>query len=135
MLSEFRAFLTGSNALALAIGVIIGTALGGVVTSLVEDVIMPPVGYLLGNVDFSALKIVLKQATDPADPTTEVAIRWGAFVNALITFVVVGFVVFWLGRMLVKPAPVEATKVCPFCRETVPAEATKCRACGSALTA
>jgi large conductance mechanosensitive channel len=77
---EFRAFLLKTNALALAIGVIIGAALGTVVTSLVNDIIMPPIGVILGGVDFSQLKIVLKEAT--GDPATEVAIRWGAFVNA-----------------------------------------------------
>ena len=135
MLSEFRGFLTKSNALALAIGVIIGTALGGVVSSLVADIIMPPIGLLLGGIDFSSLKIVLKAATDPADPTTEVAIRWGLFIQSLITFVVIGFVVFWIGRTMIKEQPGPATQVCPFCREEVAADATKCRYCTSALTA
>ena len=125
MLSEFRAFLTGSNALALAIGVIIGAALGAVVTSLVEDIIMPPIGVLLGGVDFSALAIPLGDSG--------AAIRWGEFLNALITFVIVGFVVFWLGKTLIKPAPAAATQTCPYCRETVVAEATKCKYCGSTL--
>lgn len=133
MLSEFRSFLTKSNALALAIGVIIGTALGGVVSSLVDDIIMPPVGLLLGGVDFADLKIVLKAATDPADPTTEVAIRWGTFVNTLITFIVIALVVFWIGRTMIKEAPAPATQTCPFCKEEVAAGATKCRYCGSAL--
>jgi large conductance mechanosensitive channel len=101
MLGEFKGFLTKSNALALAIGVIIGTALGGVVNSLVNDVIMPPVGYLLGGVDFSSLKIVLK---DPVggDPATEVAIRWGAFLNTVIAFVVIAFVVFLVAKALIR---------------------------------
>jgi large conductance mechanosensitive channel len=103
MVGEFRAFLTKSNALALAIGVIIGTALGAVVNSLVQDIIMPPIGYALGGVDFDDLKILLKAAVD-GDPTTEVAIRWGAFVNSVITFVVIAFVVFWVGRMLIHEA-------------------------------
>jgi large conductance mechanosensitive channel len=132
MLSEFRSFLTKSNALALAIGVIIGTALGGVVTSLVDDIIMPPVGLLLGGVDFSELKIVLKASTDPA---AEVAIRWGAFINALITFIVIALVVFWIGRAVIREAPGPETQICPFCKEEVAAAATKCRHCGSALTA
>jgi large conductance mechanosensitive channel len=132
MVSEFRAFLTKSNALALAIGVIIGTALGGVVTSLVDDVIMPPIGLALGGVDFSQLKIVLRQATG-GDPTTEVAIRYGTFINAVITFVVVAFVVFWIGRLLVREAPAPATKTCPYCKEAVAVDATKCRYCGSQL--
>ena len=110
MFAEFRAFLTKTNALALAIGVIIGAALGAVVTSLVNDVIMPPIGYALGGVDFSQLKIVLK-APVTGDPTTEVAIRWGLTVNALITFIVVALVVFLIARALIRekeeapPAP------------------------------
>ena len=104
MFGEFNAFLTRSNALALAIGVIIGTALGAVVNSLVNDIIMPPIGYALGGVDFAGLKIVLKDAV-AGDPTTEVAIRWGLLVNAIIVFVVVAFVVFWLGRLLIREEP------------------------------
>lgn len=132
MLSEFRAFLATSNALALAIGVILGAAMGTVVGSLVNDVIMPPIGYALGGVDFSNLRIVL-DAGDPADPATEVAIRYGAFINSVISFVVVGFVVFWLARTLVKEAPAAPTQTCPYCRESVALEATKCRWCGSQL--
>jgi large conductance mechanosensitive channel len=110
MLAEFRAFLTKTNALALAIGVIIGTALGAVVNSLVKDVIMPPIGYALGGVDFADLKYVLKPAVNN-DPTTEVAIRWGLTINALITFIVVALVVFLIARSLIRekeeapPAP------------------------------
>ena len=133
MLGEFRGFLLKSNALALAIGVIIGGALGTVVNSLVNDIIMPPIGFVLGGVDFSALKIVLKSAVG-GDPATEVAIRYGTFINTLITFIVVALVVFWLGRMLIREAPPPPTQTCPFCKEEVAAEATKCRHCGSALT-
>lgn len=132
MLSEFRAFLTTSNALALAIGVIIGAAMGTVVSSLVNDVLMPPIGYVLGGVDFSDLKIVL-DAGDPADPTTEVAIRYGAFINAVISFIVVALVAFWFARALVKQPPAAPTQTCPYCRESVALEATKCRWCGSQL--
>jgi large conductance mechanosensitive channel len=136
MLSEFRAFLTKSNALALAIGVIIGTALGGVVTSLVDDIIMPPIGLALGGVDFGSLKLVLK-AAQGGDPATEVAIRYGTFINTLITFIVIAFVVFWIGRTMIREAPAApapATQVCPYCKEEVAATATKCRYCGSTLT-
>lgn len=104
MLNEFKAFLLKTNALALAIGVIIGVALNSVVTSLVNDIIMPPVGVLLGGVDFSALKIVLKDAVG-GDAATEVAIRWGLFINTVIAFIVVAFVVFIIGRIMIKDEP------------------------------
>jgi large conductance mechanosensitive channel len=97
----FREFLTKSNALALAIGVIIGAALNGVVTSLVNDVIMPPIGWALGGVDFSQLKIVL--GTNAAGE--EVAIRWGLLVNALIVFLIVALVVYWISKIFIKEGP------------------------------
>jgi len=106
MVGEFRAFLTKSNALALAIGVIIGAALGAVVNSLVNDIIMPPIGYALGGVDFKELKYVLKAAVgNPPDPTTEVAIRWGNFLQLLIVFFVVSLVVFLIARTFIREAP------------------------------
>jgi len=135
MLSEFRAFLVKTNALALAIGVIIGAALGTVVTSLVNDIIMPPVGLLLGGVDFASLRLVLREAVG-GDPATEVAIRYGAFINALIAFVIVVFVVWRLSKMFIReeaPAQEPELKSCPFCLEQVPAAATRCRACTSNL--
>ena len=105
MVGEFKAFLTKSNTLALAIGVIIGAALGAVVNSLVNDIIMPPIGYLLGGVNNNDLAIVLKPAVN-GDPATEVAIRWGAFLQTVITFVIIAFVVFWIARLLIRePAP------------------------------
>ena len=104
MLAEFRDYLVKSNAMALAVGVIIGVALGAVVTSLVNDIIRPPIGLLLGSVDFSTLKIVLKTASD-GDPATEVAIRYGLFVNALISFLVVAFVVWRISKSLLKEEP------------------------------
>ena len=130
MWSEFKAFLTKSNALALAIGVVIGVALGAVVNSLVNDIIMPPIGYALGGVDFSQLKIVLKEAVDPAK---EVAIRYGNFINVLIVFVIVAFVVFLIARAFIKEAPAAPTKECPYCKESVAEAASKCRFCGSAV--
>jgi large conductance mechanosensitive channel len=135
MWSEFRAFLFKSNALALAIGVIIGAALGAVVDSLVKDIIMPPVGLLLGGIDFANQKIVLKAATG-GDPATEVAIRYGNFINLVIAFVVVAFIVFMIARTFIKEAPKEPEpkmRTCPYCRDLVPADATKCRSCTSEL--
>jgi large conductance mechanosensitive channel len=124
--AEFKGFLLKSNALALAIGVIIGVALGAVVTSLVNDIIMPPIGYLLGNVDFSQMKIVLGTSADGE----EVAIRWGAFLNTLITFVIVAFIVWQISKLFIKEAEV---KTCPFCKEANAVDASKCKACASAI--
>jgi large conductance mechanosensitive channel len=123
MLAEFRSFLVKSSALALAIGVIIGAALGSVVTSLVDDIIMPPVGRLLGGVDFSTFAIDLGGGA---------AIRYGAFINTVISFVIIAFVAWSLTRFFIKPEPV-AMKTCPYCREQVIADVTKCRYCGSEL--
>ncbi len=131
-MSGFREFLLKTNALALAVGVIIGVAMGQVVQSLVNDIIMPPVGLALGNIDFSQMKWVLKAATG-GDPKTEVAIRYGTFINLVIAFVVIAFVVYVISGIFLKPAPEAPTKTCQFCKETVPADATKCRACGSAI--
>jgi large conductance mechanosensitive channel len=135
MVGEFKTFLLKTNALALAIGVIIGIALNTIVNSLVNDIVMPPIGYLLGGVDFSSFKIVLKAATG-GDPATEVAIRYGSLINAVIVFVVVALVVFWVGKMFIKTAPAEPpapTKACPFCREANALDASKCKFCASEI--
>jgi large conductance mechanosensitive channel len=132
MMSEFRGFLLTTNALALAIGVIIGTALGTVVNSLVNDIIMPPIGLALGGVDFRQLKWVLKEAAG-GDPATEVAIRWGLFLNAVIAFLVIAFVVWQLSKMFIREEAAAETKSCPFCKEPNALDATKCRACASAI--
>ena len=130
-MSEFRAFLLKTNALALAIGVIIGAALGVVVTSLVNDIIMPPIGLALGGVDFNTLQYVLKQG---ATPEETVAIRYGSFIQAVITFIVVALVVFWIRkRFLPKEADEAPTRLCPFCREINSLEATRCKACTSEM--
>ena len=132
MVGEFRGFLLKTNALALAVGVIIGTALGTVVNSLVNDIIMPPVGLLLGGIDFAAQKFILKDAVG-GDPATEVAIRWGLFINSIIAFVVIAFVVWWISRMFIKDEPPAEVKTCPFCMEPNALAATKCRACASTI--
>jgi large conductance mechanosensitive channel len=141
MLAEFKAFLLKTNALALALAVIIGAALGTVVTSLVNDIIMPPIGLILGGLDFSELRWVL-QAAAGGDPATEVAIRYGAFVNAVISFAVVAFVVWRISKVVMRDevaaaAPVETASMqtCPYCREMVAVDATRCRACTSDLVA
>ncbi len=132
MWSEFKGFLLKTNALALAVGVIIGGALGTVVNSLVNDIIMPPIGMALGGVDFANLKIVLKEAVG-GDAATEVAIRWGSFINAVIAFLVIAFVVWQISKMFIKPEPEAEVKTCPFCKEPNAIDATKCKACASAI--
>jgi large conductance mechanosensitive channel len=127
MVSEFRAFLAKTNAMALAIGVIIGVALGAVVNSLVKDIIMPPVGWLLGGVDFGALTYAL-----PEKDGKIVTINYGAFINSLITFIVVALVVFWISKLFIRDVA-DPTKECPFCREANAIDATKCKFCASAI--
>jgi large conductance mechanosensitive channel len=138
MLAEFKAFLLKTNALALAVGVIIGVALGNVVNSLVNDLIMPPIGVALGGVDFGSLVIKLKDATTDAagKPVPEVDIRYGTFINVVIAFVVIAFVVFLIARSFLKEAPAAPpapSKTCPFCKEANAVDATKCRACASSI--
>jgi large conductance mechanosensitive channel len=112
--------------------VIIGGALGTVVSSLVNDIIMPPIGMALGGVDFAQLKIVLKDAVG-GDPATEVAIRYGTFLNSIIAFLVIAFVVWQIARMFIKEPPPAEGKTCPFCKEPNAPDATKCRACASTI--
>jgi large conductance mechanosensitive channel len=128
MLSEYKAFLLKTNALALAIGVIIGASLGQVVNSLVNDVIMPPIGYVLGGVDFSSLRLVLGQSDGK-----EVTINYGTFINTIVTFVIVAFIVFWVSKMFIPEEATDPTKECPFCREANAVEATKCKFCASPI--
>ena len=102
-------------------------ALGNVVNSLVNDLIMPPIGLALGGIDFGQLKIMLKAATG-GDPTTEVALRWGNFVN-----VVIAFVVYMIAKAFIKEEATAPVKTCPACREANALDATRCRACTSAI--
>ena len=134
-MSDFREFLLKTNALALAIGVIIGAALGGVVNSLVNDIIMPPIGVVLGGVDFSGLVIKLKDATTDAagKAVPEVDIRWGNFINVVIAFVVIAFVVYWISKLFIKEEVAGPSKTCPACKEANAVDATRCRACTSAI--
>ena len=96
MLADFRAFIMRGNVLDLAVGVVIGAAFGAIVTSLVNDIIMPPIGMLMGGVDFSDLKIVLKEAVSADVP--EVAIYYGRFINAVISFLIIALAVFLMVR-------------------------------------
>jgi len=133
MVREFREFLLKQNALALAVGVIIGAAIGKVVTSMVGDVLMPVISLALPQGEWRAAKIILSQSVGPDGKEVVNAINYGAFIGTIIDFVIIAFVVFMIVRQLLKPAPDAPTKVCTFCRETIPADATKCKACTSAV--
>jgi large conductance mechanosensitive channel len=133
MWREFREFLLKQNALALAIGVIIGAAVGKVVTSIVSDLLMPLIGLALPGGNWREWKYVLSTAVGPDGKETVNAINYGAFVGTVVDFVIVAFVVFLIVRQFLKPAPASPTRGCPFCLETIPVGATKCRACTSTL--
>ncbi|WP_312597987.1 large-conductance mechanosensitive channel protein MscL [Brevundimonas sp.] len=112
LLSEFREFAVKGNVVDLAVGVIIGGAFGKIVTSLVDQVIMPPIGWLIGGIDFADLKITLP--TNPTNPTGEPAvIEYGAFINVLIQFVIVAFVIFMMVKLINKMRRQEAAKPDP----------------------
>jgi large conductance mechanosensitive channel len=133
MISEFRAFLTRTNALALAVGVIVGAAIGNVVSSFAADILMPLVGKLLPNGDWRSARIVLTTGHDANGKITENAILYGHFAGTVIDFVIISFVVFLIVRWLIRPAPDPATKKCPECLETKPAAARRCRACTASV--
>ena len=134
MLKEFKAFAMRGNVLDLAVGIIIGGAFGTIVKSLVDDVIMPPIGLALGNVDFSNLFLLLKEGDKAPPPYSTLAeahaagavtVNYGLFVNSIITFLIVAFAVFLIVRAAnrLKPADAAApsTKDCPYCRMAIPA--------------
>ena len=149
ILKEFREFAVRGNALDLAVGVVIGGAFGTIVKSLVDDIIMPPIGILLGNVDFSNLFFVLKEGSKQVGPYVSVAaakeagaitLNLGLFINAVISFTIIAFAVFALVKVInqlrrEKPAetPAPDTKACPYCCSQVPVAATRCPQCTSSL--
>ena len=133
MWREFREFLLKQNALALAVGVIIGGAVGKVVTAIVADLLMPVVGLGLPGGNWREWKYVLSQSVGPDGKAVVNSINYGAFFGTLVDFVIVAFVVFLIVKQFLKPAPATPTKGCPYCLETVPIGATKCRACASAI--
>ena len=133
MWREFKDFLLKQNALALAVGVITGAAMGRVVTSLVSDMLMPLLSLGMPHGDWRASKIVLSTVVGPDGKEVVNSINYGAFVGTIVDFVIVAFAVFLVVKWILKPEPAAATKTCPYCMETVPTGATKCRACASAL--
>ncbi len=150
MLKEFKEFAMRGNVIDMAVGIIIGAAFGTIVSSLVADVIMPPIGLLLGRVDFSNLFVVLRGGGVPGPYGTLVAakqagavtLNYGAFVNTVISFLIVAFSVFLLIRGINRlrrqkeaPPAVPTTKTCPYCFSTIPIKATRCAFCTSELKA
>jgi len=142
MLKEFKEFAVRGNVLDMAVGIIIGAAFGRIITSLVNDVLMPPIGLLVGKVDFSNLFINLSGTSYPSLAEARKAgaslVAYGAFLNTVFDFVIVAFVIFLLIKQinrLKKPAPVAApsTKDCPYCLSAIPVRATRCAHCTSQL--
>jgi len=148
MFKEFKEFIMRGNVVDMAVGIIIGVAFGAIVQSLVKDVIMPPIGLLLGKVDFSNLFLVLRQGAAPGPYTSPaqaqaagaVSINYGVFVNTIISFLIVAFVVFMLIRQMNRlkrqeavPAAAPTTKECGYCFSAIPIKAVRCPNCTSDL--
>lgn len=145
MLKEFKEFAVKGNVMDMAVGIIIGAAFGRIVTSLVSDVIMPPIGLLLGKVDFNSLFLNISGTSYPTLAAAKAAgaatINYGTFINTVIDFLIVAFAIFLvvkqINRWTTKPAPPPAatSKDCPYCLSTIPLKATKCAFCTAAVTA
>ena len=149
MLQEFKKFAMRGNVVDMAVGIIIGGAFGTIVKSLVSDVMMPPIGLLLGGVDFSDLFFTLKEGATAGPYATlalaqkagAVTISYGIFINAVISFVIVAFAVFMLIKGLnklqkeeEKPSAEPTTKECSFCYSSIPIKATRCPSCTSEIS-
>jgi large conductance mechanosensitive channel len=150
MLKEFKEFAMRGNVVDMAVGIIIGAAFGTIVSSLVADVIMPPIGLALGNVDFSNLFVVLKggpaggpyASLDVAKVGGAVTLNYGKFINTVISFLIVAFSVFLLVNAMNRlkrkeqaPAAEPSTKTCPHCQTAIHIKATRCPACTSQVGA
>jgi len=146
MLKEFKEFAMRGNVLDMAIGIIIGAAFGKIVTSLVNDVIMPPIGLVLGKVDFTNLYLNLSGGSFVSLADAEAAgaplIKYGVFLNTVLDFIIVAFVIFLVVRQVNKlrrkeeaPPPEPATQDCPYCVTSMPIKATRCPSCTSELKA
>ena len=144
MFKEFKAFVMKGNVLDLAVAVVIGGAFGAIVTSLVNDIVMPPIGMLLGHIDFKELFAVLNDKTYPTLAAAKTAgapvIAYGQFLNTVVNFLIIAFVIFLVVRAASKLQPVPAaeppapaTKDCPFCCSTIPVAAKRCAHCTSQL--
>jgi large conductance mechanosensitive channel len=149
MFKEFKEFAMRGNVVDMAVGIILGAAFGTIVASLVADILMPPIGLLLGGIDFSNLFIVLKEGVKAAGPYASLAaakaagavtINYGFFINTIISFIIVAFAIFLLIRGLNQfkrqeqaPPSVPTTKECPYCFSTIPIKAIRCPHCTSEL--
>ena len=148
MFKEFKEFAMRGNVVDMAVGIVIGASFGGIISSLVADVIMPPIGLLLGNVDFSNLFLTLKAGAKAAGPYASLAdaktagavtVNVGLFINTVISFLIVAFAMFLvirgMNRMKKAPAPAAAptTRECPFCCTAIPIKAKRCPNCTSQL--
>jgi large conductance mechanosensitive channel len=143
MLKEFREFAARGSVIDLAVGVIIGAAFGKIVTSIVNDLLMPPIGMALGRVDFADLFVSLDGGTYPSVEAAKAAgaptLNYGLFINSIIEFLIIAFAVFLLVRQINRlktPAPAAATEEardCPFCLSRIPRKATRCAHCTSAV--
>ena len=140
MFKEFKTFAMRGNVVDLAVGVIIGAAFGGIVTSLVNDIIMPPIGLATGGIDFKNLFVTLRGDSYPtleeARKGGAVVIAYGTFLNTVVNFLIVAFAIFLLVKQINRlqgPAPVEAvtTKDCPYCASAIPLRAIRCPHCTS----
>jgi large conductance mechanosensitive channel len=149
MFKEFKEFAMRGNVVDMAVGIIIGAAFGTIIKSLVDDVLMPPIGLALGNVDFSNIFITLKDGAKAAGPYASVAaakaagavtVNLGVFINTVISFLIVAFSVFLVIKGMNKmqreaPPPPPDSKECPFCFTTIPIQASRCPHCTSELAA
>ncbi|HEX6285123.1 MAG TPA: large conductance mechanosensitive channel protein MscL [Pyrinomonadaceae bacterium] len=137
MLREFKEFIARGNVMDLAVAVVIGAAFGRIITSLVEGIIMPPIGLALGGVDFSNLFIDLSGRRPASLAEAQLqglpVIAYGAFINDLVTFLIIAFIVFLIvkavNRLRAAPPPPPNTKDCPYCLTAIPLAATRCAAC------
>lgn len=134
MLEEFKKFAIRGNAVDMAVGIVIGAAFGKIVTSMVNDIVMPPIGLLLGNIDFSSLVLILRKKTDSH---AAVVIKYGMFINTIVDFLIVAFAIFLLVRQINKLFPKEqkapTTKTCPECCSDINKKATRCPQCTASI--
>jgi len=142
MLEQFRQFIRRGNVVDLAVAVVIGAAFGKIVTSFVDDILMPPIGVALGNVDFSNLFINLSgkeySSVAVAKAAGAATLNYGIFINNILNFIIIAFAVFLLVMQINRmqtpaPAPAAATKDCPYCLTPVPVKAVKCAHCTSEI--